>query len=190
MAARNSVQAVLNGHEPNPALAVDRHWTLIAANRALERLVADVDPTLLRSPVNVLRLSLHPGGLAPRIVNLPQWRDHVIARLRRQIDISGDTVLSDLLEEIRDYHAPRSSEAWPNPSGEHEVAVPFRLATVDGILTFISTTTVFGTPVDITLSELAIESFFPADAATARIMRRLGEATVRLDDEVPLPAGD
>jgi transcriptional regulator with XRE-family HTH domain len=190
MAARNSIQAVLIGHEPNPALAVDRHWTLVAANRALERLVADVDPTLLRAPVNVLRLSLHPGGLAPRIVNLPQWRDHVIARLRRQIELSGDPVLSDLLEEIRDYHAPRGGAAWPNPSGELEVAVPFRLATVDGILSFISTTTVFGTPVDITLSELAIESFFPADAATVRIMRRLGEATVRLDDEVPLPVGD
>jgi hypothetical protein len=129
--------------------------------------------------VNVLRLSLHPAGLASRIVNLAQWRAHVVARLRRQIDVSGDVGLSDLLEELRDYPGPRGA----GPAEEHDqIAVPFRLATIDGELSFFSTTTMFGTPVDITVSELAIEAFLPADAQTAEIMRRVARpAEVRED---------
>src|SRR4051794_9082163 len=162
-AARSSIDAVLAGHEPNPALAVDRHWTLVAANQALQRLIAGSDPTLMRPPMNALRLGLHPAGLAPRIVNLLQWREHVIARLRRQVEVSGDSVLNDLLEEIRDYPVAPGASLRPDEPEYDGVAIPFRLATIDGILSFFSTTTVFGTPVDITLSELAIESFFPAD---------------------------
>jgi hypothetical protein len=167
---RRNVETVLAAYDPNPALAVDRHWTMLAANRAVAHLVAGAEPSLLRPPVNVLRLSLHPAGLAPRIVNLVQWRAHVIARLRRQIDVSGDVALSDLLEELRDYPSPRATGL----DEEHDpIAVPFRLATIDGVLSFFSTTTVFGTPVDITVSELAIEAFLPADAATAEIMRNV-----------------
>jgi hypothetical protein len=161
---------VLAGHEPNPALAVDRHWTLIASNAATRRLLAGTEPTLLRPPVNVLRLSLHPQGLAPRTANLGEWRDHLLARLRRQIDISGDPVLTRLLRELRDYPSP------DEPHGTHDataVVVPFRLITDAGILAFFSTTTVFGTPIDITLSELAVEAFFPADQQTAETLRRL-----------------
>ncbi|MBN8904309.1 MAG: helix-turn-helix transcriptional regulator [Rhodospirillales bacterium] len=179
--ARRGVEALLAAHEPNPALAVDRHWHLVAGNAAVGRLIADVEPTLLRPPVNVLRLSLHPAGLASRIVNLPEWRAHVVQRLRRQIEVSGDPVLSDLLEEIQDYPMPAAGAsggpAQEVPSAD-AVAVPFRLATIDGVLSFFSTTTVFGTPVEVTLSELAIEAFFPADPETARLMRLQADAPV------------
>jgi transcriptional regulator with XRE-family HTH domain len=172
---RRSVETVLAAHDPNPALAVDRHWTMLAANRAVAHLVAGAEPTLLRPPVNVLRLSLHPAGLASRIVNLTQWRAHVIARLRRQIDVSGDGVLMDLLEELRDY--PTLRGAGPPDHGEDAgmIAIPFQLATIDGVLSFFSTTTLFGTPVDITVAELAIEAFLPADAETAEVMRRVAQ---------------
>jgi transcriptional regulator with XRE-family HTH domain len=168
---RRNVEIVLQAHCPNPALAVDRHWVMLAANPAVAHLVAGADPTLLRPPVNVLRLSLHPAGLASRIVNLAQWRAHAIARLRRQIDVTGDGVLTDLLEELRDYPVPRGARPPEDESGM--IAIPFQLATIDGVLSFFSTTTLFGTPVDITVSELAIEAFLPADTATTEIMRRL-----------------
>jgi len=182
---RRNVEVVLAGHDPYPALAVDRHWTMLAANRPVAHLLDGAEPTLLRPPVNVLRLSLHPAGLASRIINLAQWRAHVIARLRRQIDVTGDAVLMDLLEEIRDY--PNPTAVGP-PGLEDEsgmIAIPFRLATIDGVLSFFSTTTLFGTPVDITVSELAIEAFLPADAGTADIMRR-----VALHPETRLEAPD
>jgi transcriptional regulator with XRE-family HTH domain len=173
-AARRAVDMVLKGHEPFPALAVDRHWTLIASNAAVPSLLTGADPSLLRPPVNVLRLSLHPDGLAPRIANLAEWRAHLLARLRRQIEISADKVLVELLDELAALPAPFSKR--PIALSDHELAgivVPFRLVTDGGILCFISTTTVFGTPVDITLSELALEAFFPADTATAEALRRL-----------------
>ncbi|WP_158930431.1 helix-turn-helix transcriptional regulator [Acidisphaera sp. S103] len=168
-----NVEIVLAAHDPNPALAMDRHWTMLAANRAVAHLVSGAESMLLRPPVNVLRLLLHPGGLASRVVNLVQWRAHVIARLRRQIDLTGDVVLVDLLEELRDYPNPRGTGSpGPDEWGE-TIAIPFRLATIDGVLSFFTTTTLFGAPVDITVSELAIEAFLPADAGTAEIMRRV-----------------
>jgi transcriptional regulator with XRE-family HTH domain len=175
-AARQSIDLILAAHDPNPALAIDRHWTMTAANKAVGNLTAGVDPLLLKTPVNVIRLSLHPAGLAPRIINLMEWRHHMIARLQQQIEVTGDPVLVDLVEEVRDYPLPPGPAGKARPQDHEVVAVPFRLATVHGPLSFFSTTTVFGTPVDITLSELAIESFFPADQATATIMRRLAEA--------------
>jgi transcriptional regulator with XRE-family HTH domain len=185
---RRNVEIVLWANDPFPALAVDRHWTMLAANRAVAHLVNGAEPTLLRPPVNVLRLWLHPAGLASRIVNLAQWRAHVIARLRRQIDVTGDAVLMDLLEELRDYPGPRGARS---PAAEHEsamIAMPFRLATIHGILSFFSTTTLFRTPVDITVSELAIEAFLPADTETAEVMRRVaryGEARQEVRPAVP-----
>ena len=176
-AARQSIDLILSVHEPNPALAIDRHWTMIAANRAVAHLIAGVDPLLLTPPVNVIRLSLHPAGLAPRIINLVEWRRHIIERLQHQIEITGDQAIQDLVEEVRDYPLPPGPPGRAPPRDHEQVAVPFRLATIQGPLSFFSTTTVFGTPVDITLSELAIESFFPADQATAALMRRLMEET-------------
>lgn len=173
-AARKAVDLVLAGHEPYPALAVDRHWTLVAANGAVARLMAGADAALLQPPVNVLRLSLHPKGLAPRIANLPEWRAHLLARLRRQIEISADPVLGELLRELGAYPAPSAARSRPGSEREYAgVLVPVQFASDDGLLSFFSTTTVFGTPLDITLSELALESFFPADAATGEALRRL-----------------
>jgi transcriptional regulator with XRE-family HTH domain len=170
--ARRAVDLVLAGHEPYPALAVDRHWTLIAFNNAVPALIAGADPSLLRPPVNVLRLSLHPEGLSPQIANLSEWRSHLLARLRRQIEATSDPALEELLNELCGYPAPAEGAGGHNEEFAG-VAVPFRFVTGQGVLSFISTTTIFGTPVDITLSELAVESFFPADAATAMALRGL-----------------
>jgi transcriptional regulator with XRE-family HTH domain len=170
--ARRAVELVLKGHEPYPALAVDRHWNLIAANGAVGPLVASADPELLRPPVNVLRLSLHPRGLAPRIANLAEWRTHLLERLRRQVEATADPQLAALMDELASYPAPREPETAPTPDYAG-VLVPMRLTTDAGTLSFFSTTTVFGTPVDVTLSELALEAFFPADEATAEALRRM-----------------
>jgi transcriptional regulator with XRE-family HTH domain len=183
--ARQAVDLVLAGHEPYPALAVDRHWQLLAANAAVSSLLTGIAPALMQPPVNVLRLSLHPDGLAPRIVNLPEWRAHLIARLRRQVDVTADPQLADLLRELRDYPAPASSAAASADAHAHAhdtdasyggVVVPLKLVTSGGTLSLFSTTTVFGTPVDITLAELALETFFPADADTAAQLHALAAA--------------
>jgi transcriptional regulator with XRE-family HTH domain len=173
-AAREAVALVLAGHEPYPALAVNRRWEMLAANAAVGRLQEGVDPALLAPPVNVLRLGLHPQGLAPRILNLAQWREHLLHRLDQQIAASADPALIDLARELHGYPVPDSSAQAPAPwAGNLAVAVPCVIQTAAGRLALLSTTTIFGTPVDVTLSELAIESFFPADAATAAILREL-----------------
>ncbi|MBW8809085.1 helix-turn-helix domain-containing protein [Lysobacter capsici] len=168
-----AIELVLYGHEPHPALAIDRHWNLIAHNRAVGPLLAGLPDFLLAPPANVLRASLHPEGLATRIVNPGEWRAHILHRLRHQIDTTGDPVLQALYAELAAYPAPEGYDETELPSSV-QVALPFRLRTELGELSFISTTTVFGTPMDVTLSELAIESFFPADAATAQAMRAFG----------------
>ncbi len=174
-AVRRSVEVLLATHDPNPALVVDRHWTMLTANRAVAHLVAGAEPALLRPPVNFLRLFLHPAGLACRIVNLAEWRAQVVQRLRRQADATCDPVLTDLLEEIRDYPAPCGT-ACPNPAAPDTVAIPLRLATFDGELAFFNTTTAFTTPLDVTVAELAIETFLPADPATAASMHHAAAA--------------
>jgi transcriptional regulator with XRE-family HTH domain len=168
-AAREAVEQVLTAHEPHPALAIDRHWNMVMANRMIAPLLAGVPPSLLVAPVNVLRLSLHPQGLAPRILNLPEWRAHLFERLGQQIAVTADPRLRDLLAELE---VLGGAVAAPRPA-QQVIAVPLRLATPLGELALISTTTIFGTPVDVTLSELAIESFFPADAVTAQRLRAL-----------------
>jgi len=172
-AAREAVQLILRSHEPNPALAVDRHWNLLAANAMVPQLLAGVDPQLLQGQPNVLRLSLHPRGLAPRIVNLGQWRHHLFERLRQQVQATGDATLVSLLDELQGYPVPPDADATRLGGELLGVAMPFRFRTPAGVLNFISTTTVFGTPVDITLQELALETFFPADAATAQALRAM-----------------
>lgn len=171
--ARKAVDLVLKGHEPYPALAIDRHWTLLAANNAVPPLLAGASAELTTGPVNVLRLSLHPQGLSSRIVNLAQWRAHLLERLRRQVELTADPVLAELLKELQAYPVPRA--AGPALKAVSEVVVPLQLRAGDTVLSFISTTTVFGTPQEITLSELALETFFPADAQTAEILRGRGQ---------------
>ncbi len=170
--ARRTVDAVLAAHAPFPALAVDRHWTLVAANAAVTSLLAGVEAALLQGPVNVLRLSLHPQGLAPRIDNLAEWRAHLLARLQQQIARSGDAQLVALHDELVAYpRPPAGAHAAPEPGA---IAVPLRVRVpgLDAPLALISTTTVFGTPVDVTLSELALECFYPADERTRAALQR------------------
>jgi transcriptional regulator with XRE-family HTH domain len=173
---RQAVDLVLKGHDPYPALAVDRHWSLVSANEALVSLIGDVDPALMKPPVNVLRLSIHPAGLARRIVNFTEWRNHLVHRLQRQVDATGDAVLAGLIEELRSYPTPDAAARAPRASHDYAgIIVPLQLSTDEGLLTLFSTTTIFGTPVDVTLSELAIEAFFPADPESTQMLRRLAE---------------
>ena len=170
-AARAAIDLVLAGHEPHPALAVDRHWNMVAHNRVVPRLLVDLDASLLQPPVNVLRLSLHPQGLAPRIANLGQWRNHLFERLQRQIQATGDAGLAALRDELHAYPVPHDGGDL-RLAGEHAgVVVPLRLTTRRGVMSFISTTTIFGSPVDVTLQELAVETLFAADEATAALLR-------------------
>lgn len=171
-AAREAVGLILRGHEPVPALAVDRRWNLVTANRAVEPLLVGADPALLTPPINVVRLSLHPDGIAPRIRNFARWREHMIHRLERDIEITGAAELIELLEEVRAYPVAERVRTVGSTlaSPASDVAIPLEIEVGDDVLVFWSTTTVFGTPIDITLSELAIESFFPANAETAQAL--------------------
>jgi transcriptional regulator with XRE-family HTH domain len=167
---RDALQRVLDGHEPFPAVVVDRHWGMVAANSAIGLLTAGVAEHLLEPPVNVLRLGLHPEGLAPRIANLAEWRAHLLDRLGRQAVGSQDPALATLYDELAAY--PGGAQPAPPPDlAAGEIAVPLRLRHEHGEAAFISTVTTFGTAVDVTVSELSIESFFPADAATAEFVR-------------------
>lgn len=181
---RRAVGLLLTSLEPCPALAVDRRWTLVAHNRAAAALMSLLPAVLLQPPVNVLRASLHPDGLAPRIANLGQWRAHVLARLGRDVELTGDAHLAALLAELRGYPSPGGTPAGAADGGtEMPVLVPLRLRTDTGVLSFVSTTTIFGTAVDVTAAELAIESFLPADEATSHALRLMAGAAC----EAPSP---
>jgi transcriptional regulator with XRE-family HTH domain len=174
-AALTAIQHLLTAHLPFPAIAIDRHWTLVASNTAAHAMMRGVDEALMTPPINVLRMSLHPGGLASRIVNLAEWKAHVLARLRRQVDASGDTTLIAMVRELASYPVPPDGAGDPQGKAVFDVApvfVPLILRSPAGVLSFLSTTTIFGTPVDVTLSEIALESFFPADESTAAALRR------------------
>jgi transcriptional regulator with XRE-family HTH domain len=167
--ARAAIDLVLRAHEPNPALAVDRHWNLVSANRMVMPLLAGIPQRLLGQPFNVLRLSFHPEALAARTVNLAEWCGHLLERLHRQCEATADPELIKLYRELKAYPIPARS----GPLSSDHVAIPFRMRLGGEILSFLSTTMIFGTPVDITLSELAVETFFPADDLTAERMRRM-----------------
>ena len=169
-AARRAIELVLKAIEPFPALAVDRHWNLIAENASVPMLLGGLPAELLAPPVNVLRVSLHPDGLATRIVNFAEWHHHILARLERQVRQSGDAVLAALLDELAAYPAPSAPrDAIPGS----DVLVPLVVESPLGRLSFISTTTVFGAPNDVLLSEFALETLLPADEATQAAFLRL-----------------
>ena len=169
-AARQAVDLILKGHEPFPALAVDRHWSMVAANKTISLLLEDISAEILKPPVNVLRLSLHPEGLAPRIINLHEWREHLLLRLKKQVEDTADENLEGLLKELKSYKiAPARREKTSNPG----IVIPLKIESKFGPLSFISTTTVFGTPVDVTVSEIALETFFPADEKTREVFTGL-----------------
>ncbi len=175
---RDAVSRVLQGHEPYPAIAVDASWNLVASNSALGVLLEGVSEELLKPPVNCMRLALHPDGLAPRILNLGEWRAHLLHRLGRQLALSDDPRLREIQEELESYPDPDNPPGHPGPDGEEsyadesgEIMVELKLAAPDGReLRFFSTVTTFGTALDITMSELSIEAFFPADPATAQAL--------------------
>jgi len=168
-AARRALDLVLRGHEPYPAIAVDRHWNLVAMNRAAPLLLEGAAEHLLQAPINVLRAALHPQGVASRIVNLAQTRHHLFGRLQSQIDASKDATLMALLAELAGYPGVDGLEAAP---ADHPgIMVPLQLRAGAQVLSFYSTLTVFGSPLEITLSELAVEAFFPADDETAEFLR-------------------
>lgn len=166
--AMATIDRLLKAHEPYPALTVDRHWSLVRANDAMPPLLTGVSPELMKPPANVLKISLHPHGLAPLIVNLAEWRAHLLERLRRQIRITGDPALDALLRELMTYPGgPPHGDIHTPSAAADDVAVPLKLRVDGGVLSFLSTITVFGTPVEITLSELSLEAFYPADPETA-----------------------
>jgi transcriptional regulator with XRE-family HTH domain len=165
---RDALKLVLDGHDPHPAFVVDRQWNVLAANRGAQLLMSSAAPELMEAP-NAMRLALHPNGVAPQIANLAEWRAHLLERLERQVAVSGDARLEALLEEVVAYPAPRHD----GPPPAHDVFVPLRIDDGQGgQLSFFSTIATFGTAVEITASELSIESFFPADEHTAETMRR------------------
>jgi transcriptional regulator with XRE-family HTH domain len=168
---RRAVAQVLTGIEPYPAAVIDRWWNLVASNRQIGVFLEGVAPQLLEPPANVLKVSLHPDGMAPRIANLAEWREHLLSRLRREIATTGDPRLAALLEEVSAYPSPAGAAPDVPPQGA--IAVLLRLRAAGGELTFISTVATFGTPVDVTVAELSIEAFFPADATTAAALHDL-----------------
>ena len=169
---RRALDLILEGHAPNPALVVNRHWNLVTANPAVDLLLGLVeDRSLLEPPVNVMRACLAPGGLPPRLMNLRDLRHHFLHRLRHEYAVSGDSVLGALIDEMQSLPAPKGGAMAKDDFGG--VAVRMVIRTDVGVLSFISTTTVFGTATDVTVDELTIESFFPMDQATAVAMEQL-----------------
>lgn len=174
-AVSDAITQILDAHHPYPAVVVDQHWDLVAANPATELLLRDSAPHLLEPPVNVLRLSLHPDGMAARILNLDQWRTHVLTRLDRQARTTGDPALHDLHDELRALPVRgHNGAAHPKPE-PYPLVVPLRYRVGEHDLSLFSMTTVFGTPLDVTVSELAIETFYPSDPVTAATLRELAD---------------
>lgn len=172
-AARQAIDLFLERQKPYPAFAMDRHWKVIASNAALPELYEGCSEALLKRPVNGMRLTLHPEGMAPRIVNFGEWRTHLLERLRHEIAVTADPALSVLLHEVLRYPVPAEQHTMPETMQPNAVMVPFRVKTRVGVLSFFTTTTVFGTPIDVTLSELMLEHFYPADDETDKLVRRL-----------------
>lgn len=166
--ARGALRQVLAGHEPCPAVMVNRWWELLDANAAVGVLLEGCAAELLEPPVNVLRVSLHPAGMAPRIVNLGEWRAHLLSQLRRRADVMGDVRLHELHQELTAY--PGGTAGSPSSS---DVVLPLRFRRAERELSFFSISATVGTATDVTVDELAIESFYPADRATARVLGAL-----------------
>jgi transcriptional regulator with XRE-family HTH domain len=179
---REALDLILEGHEPNPGVAIDRHWNLVKANAPMEALTtqySEIDPDLLEPPVNILRVGLHPNGLAPALSNLARWKAHFLERLERQVAVRGDAELAKLLEEVSGYPVPE--EDGPSDPAEHGHlgVLKVRAPGGGGELSFFGMFAIFDTPFEVTASELALELIFPADAPTAEALRTLasGSAT-------------
>jgi hypothetical protein len=172
---REALDVILTGHEPYPAIVVDRHWNVVAANSPMGALMQGVDPALLAPPVNAMRVGLHPRGLAQRIINLGEVRAYFLGRLERQVAITADADLAALLEEVSGYPAPEYEHDPAAEARAGQILTPLmRMRGPDGTqLSFFATVATFGTAVEVTSSELSIELTFPADVATARALENL-----------------
>lgn len=178
-AARAAVEAVLRGHEPNPSVAVNARWDLLASNQAMDRFLADLPLALRGPPLNMLRVTLHPNGLASRLLNPAQARASALRRVRRQLEHGADPALADLLAELESYSLPPVSDIDAPAAGD-DIVTPMRLASDVGDLSLLYAVTVFGSPLDITMDEIAIETFFPADDFTRSVLEHMaGGATAR-----------
>ena len=170
---RDALQRFLAAHEPYPAIVVDGHWNLVLANSAVALLAEGVAPALMEPPANALRATLHPDGMAPRIINFDEWSAHLVHRLRRHVEVTGDPELEALLEEVRAYPRVRDESPPLERAAAAGIVLPLQLRHSSGRLSFFSTLTTFGTAVDVTLAELAVEAFYPADAATGEALTAL-----------------
>ncbi|HEV2677644.1 MAG TPA: helix-turn-helix transcriptional regulator [Aliidongia sp.] len=173
--ARIAIGQILQAHKPYPAFAVDRHWNVVLSNSALPQLYEGCSPDLLRQPINAVRLILHPLGMGPRIVNFVEWRAHTVAVLRQQIETRADPGIQALLAEVTAYPAPAGRVALAAGDGPQRYATPLQISTRLGTVSFLNTNTIFGTPTDITLSELSLEMLFPADEHTVAIVKSMAE---------------
>jgi len=169
---REALARFLSAHEPYPALVLDRHWNLVLANAAVTPMLEGIAPELLEPPANALRATLHPDGMAPRILNFDEWSAHLVHRLRREIALTGDPELELLLAEVLGYPEVRSEPPPIDAAAAGEIVLPLHLEHGGGRLSFFSTLTTFGTAADVTLAELAVEAFYPADAETAAALAK------------------
>ncbi|WP_405865125.1 helix-turn-helix transcriptional regulator [Streptomyces sp. NBC_01515] len=175
-ALREGLERLIQGYEPYPALVVDAGYTVVAANRGITMLLDGVPESLLQPPLNAMRLTLHPQGMAPRIRNLGEWRGHLLAQMERQIALHRSEPLRALYEEVAAYPAPETDgDADEQPTPVPHFALPMRIEHDGRVLSFVSSIATFNTPMDVTVSELAIETFLPADPATAKYLHALGD---------------
>lgn len=174
---RAGIEQLLTGYEPYPALVVDGSYTVVAANRGITTLLDGLPEHLLTPPLNAMRITLHPEGLAQRIRNLPEWRGHLLAQMERQIALARSEPLRRLYEEVAAYPLPESASAGPedrpDPPPYPHFALPLRIEHEGHVLSFVSSISTFNTPMDVTVAELAIETLLPADPATVKYLQSL-----------------
>ncbi|MEV6479527.1 helix-turn-helix transcriptional regulator [Streptomyces sp. NPDC051576] len=174
-ALREGLERLIRCYEPYPALVVDARYDVVAANRGITMLLDGVPEHLLQPPLNAMRLTLHPEGMAPRIRNLGEWRGHLLAQMERQIALHRSEALRELHEEVAGYPVPEAADDGDEPAGSVPYfALPMRIEHAGRVLSFVSSISTFNTPMDVTVSELAIETFLPADPATAKYLQTLG----------------
>jgi transcriptional regulator with XRE-family HTH domain len=175
---REALERFLTAHEPYPALVVDRHWTVVARNSGVGYVTRDVAPALRAPPVNALRIALHPEGLAPRIRNLAEWSGYLLSQLRREIEATRDPDLEALYDELVVYPGVHTATHDTNPPDPNDIMLMHELRLDDTELALFCTFTTFGTARDLTLAELTIAAFYPADAQTAEVLAAYAAQTV------------
>ncbi len=181
-AAKRAIDSVLQAHKPYPAFAVDRRWNVVLSNAALPQLYEGCSAELLEPPVNAVRLILHPKGVGQRILNYSEWRAHTVSLLRQQMETRADPVIHALLAEVMAYPTPPNSDNHAGFDASPRLATPLRIRTRLGTVSFLNTITVFGTPNDVTLAELALEMLFPADERTVEIVKSMNQETAAVMD--------